>query len=192
MSYDSKRYALVNRLDGRHVINVRRLAEPQDGEKILEVGCGRGYLTRELTRLGWDVIGVDANPKAVSLAVSDRVRYMRAETLEFDDAAFDHVVAVHSIEHIPQIDEALAEMARVLKPGGKALFIYPAEPIKGIWAVPTAVILHNNPFKAAQVHCNWLWPKKLRRLAEPHGFAHRHSEFNLLSSPQFISLFDRR
>jgi len=189
MSYDSKRYALVNRLDGRHVVNVRRLVEPEAGARVLEVGCGRGYLTRELAKMGLDVTGIDANPRAVELAVTESVRYMRAEALEFDDQSFDHVIAVHSIEHIPELDGAFSEMARVLKPGGTAFFIYPAEPIKGIWAVPTAIILHNNPFKATQVHCNWLWPKKVRRLVEPHGFSHLHSEFNLLSSPQFLSLF---
>ena len=86
---------------------------------------------------------------------------------------------------------ALDEMARVLEPGGRALFIYPAEPIQGIWAVPTAVILHRNPLKARQVHCQWLWPTKLRRMTESRGFGHVHSEFNLLSSPQFVTLLER-
>ncbi len=117
---------------------------------------------------------------------------MRAERLEYPDAHFDKVVSVHAIEHIPDIEGALGEIARVLKPGGRALLIYPAEPIQGIWAVPTAVILHGNPLKARQVHCHWLWPSKLRRLAEPAGLEETHREFNLLSSPQFASVFVRR
>ena len=68
-------------------------------------------------------------------------------------------------------------------------YVYPAEPIKGIWAIPTAVILHSNPLKATTVHCNWLWPSRVRALAEPVGFNELHHEFNLLSSPQFVSLF---
>lgn len=189
MSYDSKRYALVNRWDSRHLETVDRLLGPEPGERILEVGCGRGHLTKRLLDLGADAVGIDANPHAVEHAVTEGVHTMDAASLGFEADSFDKIVSVHAIEHIPPIEEAFAEMARVLKPGGQALFIYPAEPIKGIWAVPTAVILHGNPLKATTVHCNWLWPSKVRRLAEPEGLTELHHEFNLLSSPQFVSLF---
>jgi ubiquinone/menaquinone biosynthesis C-methylase UbiE len=116
---------------------------------------------------------------------------MRAEDLSFEDDEFDAVVAVHAIEHIPPLDGAAAEMARVLKPGGKALFIYPAEPIQGLYAVPTSVILYGTPFKAQEVHCHWLSPAKVRRIIEPHGLTETHHEFNLLKSPQFISVFTK-
>jgi ubiquinone/menaquinone biosynthesis C-methylase UbiE len=116
---------------------------------------------------------------------------MLAEELAFADGEFDAVVAVHAIEHIPPLDEAAAEMARVLKPGGKALFIYPAEPIQGLYAVPTSVILYGTPLKAQEVHCHWLSPAKVRRIMEPHGLVEAHHEFNLLKSPQFISVFTK-
>jgi ubiquinone/menaquinone biosynthesis C-methylase UbiE len=190
-SYDSERYALVNRWDRRHETTVRRHLDPRPGERILEVGCGRGHLTKVLAEWGVDVTGVDANPRASEVAVSDRVRHMYGEALEFPDASFQKIVSVHAIEHIPDLEGALDEMARVLEPGGRALFIYPAEPIQGIWALPTAVILHKNPLKARQVHCQWLWPTKLRKMTEARGFRHIHSEFNLVSSPQFVTLVER-
>lgn len=59
------------------------------------------------------------------------MRTMMAESLEFEDEAFDSIVSVHAIEHIPPLSDALAEAERVLKPGGRALFIYPVEPIMG-------------------------------------------------------------
>ncbi len=189
MSYDSKRYALVNRWDPRHLVTVDRLLGPEPQERVLEVGCGRGHLTKRLRDGGVEALGIDANPQAAEHSVTDGVMTMDAAHLEFEADTFDKIVSVHAIEHIPPIEDAFAEMARVLKPGGTALFIYPAEPIKGIWAIPTAVILHNNPFKATQVHCNWLWPSRVRALAEPVGFRELHHEFNLLSSPQFVSLF---
>lgn len=191
MSYDSKRYALLNRWDERHEVTVRRHLDPQPGERVLEVGAGRGHLTKRLRDWGVDAVGIDANPQAPDVAVTDGILHMYGEDLAFDDDTFDKVVSVHAIEHIPDIGGAFDEMSRVLKPGGQALFIYPAEPIKGIWAVPTAIILHKNPFKATTVHCQWLWPSRVRRIAEPRGFTHRHSEFNLLSSPQFVSVFTR-
>ncbi|MDH3250506.1 MAG: methyltransferase domain-containing protein [Acidimicrobiia bacterium] len=189
MSYDSKRYALVNRWDPRHLLTVDRLLGPKPGERVLEVGCGRGHLTKRLRDKGVEAVGIDANPQASEHAVTDGVITMDAAHLEFETDAFDKIVSVHAIEHIPPIESAFGEMARVLKPGGTALYIYPAEPVKGIWAIPTAVILHNNPLKATTVHCNWLWPRRVRAIAEPLGFDELHHEFNLLSSPQFVSLF---
>jgi len=114
---------------------------------------------------------------------------MRAEELEFGDAEFDSIVSVHAIEHIPPLERAAAEMSRVLKPGGRALFVYPAEPIQGLYAVPTSVILYGTPFKARQVHCHRLTPSRVRSLMAGHGLVEAHHEFNLLKWPQFISVF---
>jgi ubiquinone/menaquinone biosynthesis C-methylase UbiE len=189
--YDSRRYALDNRWDPAHLRRIDRLLPLQAGDRVLEVGCGQGHLTTRLAERGVDVIGVDANPNAPEVSGSDRVLHMRAEDLSFDDAEFDAVIAVHAIEHIPPLGEAAAEMARVLKPGGKALFIYPAEPIQGLYAVPTSVILYGTPFKAQEVHCHWLSPGKVRRLVEPLGLIETHHEFNLVKSPQFISVFTK-
>lgn len=137
MTYESKQYALVNRWDERHMKTVHRLLDPQPGERILEVGAGRGHLTKRLRDLGADAVGIDANPHAAEVAVTDAVFTMRAENLEYGDSSFDKVVSIHAIEHVPEIEGALSEIARVLKPGGIAMLIYPAEPVQGIWAIPT-------------------------------------------------------
>ena len=189
--YDSRRYALVNRWDPSHLRRIDRLLPLQPGQRVLEVGCGQGHLTLRLAERGIDIVGIDANPNAPEVAGSPLVRHMLAEDLDFVDAEFDALVSVHAIEHIPPLEQAAAEMARVLKPGGQALFIYPAEPIQGLYAVPTSVILYKTPFKARQVHCNWLSPGRVRRLMAPHGLVETHHEFNLFKSPQFISVFSK-
>lgn len=189
--YDSRRYALVNRWDPAHLRRIDKLLPLRTGDRVLEVGCGQGHLTTRLAERGVDVVGIDANPNAPEVSGSDRVLHMMAEDLSFDDGEFDAVVAVHAIEHIPPLDEAAAEMARVLKPGGKALFIYPAEPIQGLYAVPTSMILYGTPFKAREVHCQWLSPAKVRRIMGQHELTETHHEFNLLKSPQFISVFTK-
>jgi SAM-dependent methyltransferase len=158
---------------------------------VLEVGCGQGHLTIRLADRGIDIVGIDANSNAPAISGSDRVLVMRAEGLDFGDAEFDAIVSVHAIEHIPPLDLAMAEMARVLKPGGRALFIYPAEPIRGLYAVPTSVILHGTPFRARDVHCHKLTPLRVRNLLGPHGLVETHHEFNLVKSPQFISVFSK-
>jgi 2-polyprenyl-3-methyl-5-hydroxy-6-metoxy-1,4-benzoquinol methylase len=189
--YDSRRYALINRWDPAHLEKVDRLLDFRNGNRVLEVGCGQGHLTKRLADRGIDITGIDANPNAPEVAESDRVLYMRAEALEFEDESFDIILSVHAIEHIPPLSQALAEMARVLKPAGQALHIYPAEPIMGLYAIPTSVILHGTPFKARQVHCHKLSPSKLRAMMEPIGFRETHHEFNLFKSPQFVSVFEK-
>ena len=189
--YDSRRYALVNRWDPSHLKRIDRLVSIRPGDRVLEVGCGQGHLTRAIAQRGVDIVGIDANPHAAAVAGNGLVRHMVAESLDFDEATFDCIVSVHAIEHIPPLAKALEEMARVLKPGGKAVFIYPAEPIKGLYAIPTSIILHGDPFKARQVHCHKLWPSKLRAMLEPMGMTETCHEFSLLKSPQFASVFEK-
>lgn len=188
--YDSRKYALVNRWDPSHLEKVNRLLPLEDGSSVLEVGCGSGHLTRRLAEQGLDVTGIDANPQAAEVAGTDRVKTMRAEALDFPANTFDYIVSVHAIEHIPALEAAFSEMDRVLKPGGQALLIYPAEPIMGLYAIPTSIILHGTPFKAREVHCHRLWPAKVRRMVEPMGWNETHREFNLLKSPQFVHRFE--
>lgn len=187
--YDNRRYALLNRWDPSHLEKVDQLLALRPGDRVLEVGCGAGHLTQVLAERGVDIIGVDPNPNAAELAGTDRVRTMRGEALDFEDDSFDAIVSIHAIEHIPALEVALVEMARVLRRGGRALFIYPAEPIMGLYAIPTSLILHGTPFKARQVHCQKLWPSKVRRMVGSLGWVETHREFNLLKSPQFVSRF---
>lgn len=189
-AYDNRRYIQINRWDSSHLTRVARLLSPRPGSRVLEVGCGRGYLTRDMhAELGLDVTGTDLNENVVEHAVTDRVLQMPATDLDFPDETFDHVVTVHTIEHVPAIGRAFAEMARVLRPGGTLLAVYPAEPIRGLYAIPTAVILYRNPFKARRVHCHKLNPTKARLLAERVGLIETHHEFSLLATPQYSSVF---
>ncbi|MGH3649112.1 MAG: class I SAM-dependent methyltransferase [Acidimicrobiia bacterium] len=190
-TYDSRRYALINRWDPSHLTRIDRLVKIEPDARVLEVGCGQGHLTKAIFERGIDIVGIDANPRAPEVAGDGLVRHMDAESLDFDDATFDVIVSVHAIEHIPGLEIALAEMVRVLRPGGHTVFVYPAEPIMGLYAVPTAVLLHGNPFKARQVHCNKLWPAKLKRMVEPLGMTQTGVEFSLFKSPQFSSVFEK-
>lgn len=182
---------MVNRPDLSHLRRIDRLLSIRPGDRILEVGCGQGHLTKAIAKRGLDVTGIDANSQAPEIAGNGLVRHMVAEALDFNDASFDFVISVHAIEHIPPLDRALAEMARVLKPGGKALLIYPAEPIKGLYAIPTSIILHGTPWKAREVHCHKLTPSKVRAMFEPLGMRETAREFSLFKMPQFASAFEK-
>ena len=189
--YDSRRYALINRWNPRNLEIIRDWVAPAPGDRVLDVGCGKGHLVRALSELGVDSVGIDLNPKAADVAVVPRVRTMSATDLEFEDGTFDSVVSFHAIEHIPRVGDALKEMARVVKPSGKVLLVYPAEPVRGLYAIPTSVILHRNPFKARQVHVHRLNPRLVARLATGAGLGQLKKKLRMWPSPEYASLFAR-
>ena len=189
--YDSRRYALINRWNPRNLDIVLDWVGPEPVARILDIGCGRGHLVRALSKRGFDAWGIDLNPNARELAGELNVRTMSADALEFGDASFDAVVSFHAIEHIPPLEQAILEVARVVKPGGKVLFVYPAEPIRGLYAIPTSMILHGTPFKARQVHVHRLSPAKVRGMGRAAGLDELRHTFRPWPSPEYASLLER-
>jgi SAM-dependent methyltransferase len=89
--------------------------------RLLEVGCGWGELAERLgEETGADVVAVDLSPRMVELARARGVdaRIADVQALPFDDREFDCVVAAWMLYHVPDLDRGLAELARVLRPGG--------------------------------------------------------------------------
>jgi len=98
--------------------------------RLLDLGCGTGGNVGALARLG-EVIGIEPDPSAVALA---RTRggavFCRASgtALPFAGGSFDGVIAADVLEHIAEDTSALAEISRVLRPGGLLVFSVPAHP----------------------------------------------------------------
>ena len=103
------------------------LAGDVDGRRVLDVGCGSGILFSTLQAKGARVTGFDASPAMVELA-RDRLGVGAnihiadlAERLPFDDAAFDDAIASLVLHYLPDWTGPLAELRRVLRPGGRLL-----------------------------------------------------------------------
>ena len=103
---------------------------PFDGARVLELGCGKAEKTRTLAETGRvrEIVAleVDTIQHEKNLAISDlpnvSFRHGGAEAIPVDDASVDIVLMFKSLHHVPValMDQALAEIARVLKPGGVA------------------------------------------------------------------------
>ncbi len=98
------------------------------GSTVLDIGTGEGQVARLLVeRLGCEVIGVD--PAGAQIAEAEArgggPTYLLggADSLPVPSAAFDSAVACLVFEHIGDVDAALREVARILKPGGTFLFL---------------------------------------------------------------------
>ncbi len=95
--------------------------------RVLDVGCGDGQIARLAASLGSDlVIGVDPTWNQVAVAAQRgggvHVARARAHELPLAAGSFDAVVACLVFEHIEDVDDAIAEVARVLAPGGRFCF----------------------------------------------------------------------
>lgn len=106
------------------------------GESFLDVGSGPGYLTCEAAeQVGPDgrCVGVDlsagmltaAAAEARSRGIDDHVTFLRGDAtdLPVDDASFDAAAVVQVLEYVPDVPAALAELRRVLRPGGRLVIV---------------------------------------------------------------------
>ena len=104
--------------------------------RVLDVGCGTGFLALRLAELGHSVTGVDlaermlerARAKAEAADLSVDFRSGDAAALELGDETYDVVVARHVIWNLPDPRQGVAEWVRVLRPGGSLLLV------EGKWA----------------------------------------------------------
>jgi 2-polyprenyl-6-hydroxyphenyl methylase/3-demethylubiquinone-9 3-methyltransferase len=101
-----------------------------NGQTVLDLGCGGGFMSEALAKRGAKVIGVDVSRGAIGIAKRHAasgglaIRYLVAsgEDLPLRDASVDCVVCVDVLEHVRSLDQVLDEIRRVLQPGGVLLF----------------------------------------------------------------------
>lgn len=121
-------------------LSINRLCN--EGAKILDVGCGPGFLSYCLADEGYEVTGVDFSSQFIRAAKSkwgstSHLQFLESTVtkLPFEEELFDAVVANCTIEHIVDVEEAMQEMTKVLKLGGLIFLTFPnllspARPLK--------------------------------------------------------------
>ena len=103
------------------------VAEQGGADRVLDLGCGDGQIARALASTGASVVGVDPTTNQIDVATERAggpvFAQAGAAVLPFSDGAFDGVIACLVFEHIDDVDAAIGEVARVLRPGGRFTFM---------------------------------------------------------------------
>ena len=113
----------------RDVLSQQRISAAS-GRRVLDVGCGGGFLAEEFAALGCQVTGIDPSSASIAAARAHaagrglRIDYRvgSGEHLPVPDSAFDIACCCDVLEHVTDVDRVISETARVLKPGGLYLF----------------------------------------------------------------------
>ncbi len=107
---------------------------PYPAQRILEVGCGNGYLSLELARDGHEVIGIDLSADIIEVAERSKaahpdppgfgsLRYLCTDvnTYQTSDASFDAVIFNRALHHMNDLQQTMAKVKRLLKQGGRII-----------------------------------------------------------------------
>jgi demethylmenaquinone methyltransferase / 2-methoxy-6-polyprenyl-1,4-benzoquinol methylase len=136
--------------------------ETGPGDEVLDVATGTGAVARELVRQkDCTVVGVDQSPEMLAVArehLPDSVRLVEAsaEQLPFDDAAFDALTVTYLLRYVEDPGATLAELARVVRPGGSIAsleFGVPAGAWRPLWRAYVGAVL---PAAGRLVSPGWL------------------------------------
>ncbi|NOX63399.1 MAG: class I SAM-dependent methyltransferase [Chloroflexi bacterium] len=124
--------------------------EGKKGRLVLDVGAGAGNMMHHLAHYG-DVIGLEYNPKPIPVAHERGfdVRQGDAAAMPFDDAMFDIVALLDTVEHIPDEKAVLNECFRVTKPGGWMIVTVPA--FMWLWSHNDVINLHERRYTAPEL-----------------------------------------
>ena len=128
-AYYSTSSPAIRWIEGRRLEAIRRMMAARPEDRILEVGCGGGHVLRlfpESDLTGVDVSGEMLDKARVNLT-GYRARLLKGELAELGlpDASFDKIVCTEVLEHTVDPEAILAEIARLVKPGGRVVVTFP-------------------------------------------------------------------
>ena len=140
---------------------------------ILEVGCGKGTLSDYIHTMGRSIVSLDIDGLELAKAKQTyphlKLIQGDAQNLPFSDNSFDILISIENFEHLPDVDQHLFEVKRVLKPNGILLIKTPNK----IWDTPYWLIIKRWTYKELKkpgCHISTQTYYELKKLLENHGF----------------------
>lgn len=152
------RQAIVERLLEAHT----PFGTPGANLTILDAGCGTGKILTDFTRRGHLVVGLDFSDRALDYTAARGAELLvrgDAQAMPLNNAAFDLVVALDTLEHVADDQAMVTEIFRVLRPGGFAIFNVPAHP--RLWSEHDIALQHFRRYT----------PDSLRAVVASAGFS---------------------
>ncbi|CNB75281.1 class I SAM-dependent methyltransferase [Yersinia intermedia] len=137
---------------GKDLQRLTTLLQPHGDARLLDLGCGAGHASFTAAAVVKSVVSYDLSAQmlqVVSQAATDKkltnidVQQGLAESLPFDDQSFDIVISRYSAHHWHDVGQALREVKRVLRPGGKVIFmdvVSPGHPVLDIYLQTVEVL----------------------------------------------------
>jgi trans-aconitate methyltransferase len=146
---------------------------PATGERILDLGCGDGHLSKRIVATGAIVVGLDSSPQmaAAARALGINVTVGDAEALPFESSSFDAVFSNAALHWVRNHDGMLASVKRVLKPHGR--FVAEFGGFGNIAAIRVAMrtAIERFGFDGSKDDVNYYpTPEVYTRRLEKHGF----------------------
>jgi 2-polyprenyl-6-hydroxyphenyl methylase/3-demethylubiquinone-9 3-methyltransferase len=166
------------RAQGRlHAPWIAEHARARGLRRVLDVGCGAGFIANDLARRGLPVVGVDLAPEALEVAAHhddtglNRWECADARALPFEDASFDVACAMDFLEHV-EVEPVVAEIARVLAPGGIFLFhTFNRNVLSWMLVIKGVELFVRNVPRDLHVLRAFVKPRELETICAAHGLA---------------------
>jgi len=111
--------------------------------RILDYGCGSGFIVGQLQARGYDACGTDISREAVEYGTSQGIKNLyptNGVEVDFSDGSFDLILAMDVVEHINEDNLVIKEFERLLKPNGRLIITVPA--YQWMWGVQDEVSHH--------------------------------------------------
>jgi 2-polyprenyl-6-hydroxyphenyl methylase/3-demethylubiquinone-9 3-methyltransferase len=141
--------------------------------RVLDLGCGAGFLANYLAARGHHVTGIDTTPENLAVARAHGTATYElgdACNLPYEDATFDVVCAMDLIEHVEQPERLVAEVGRVLRPGGMFFFhTFNRTPIANLVVIKGVEWFVKNTPKDLHVHHLFRSPEELDQMCRAAG-----------------------
>ena len=118
-----KAYHFVKSIALKKKLNLINSLQPNQG-KILDIGAGTGEFLSVAKQNGWDVTGVEPSDKAKQIAINKGVSFVEA-IAQLEDHSFDVITMWHVLEHVPDLNNQIKELKRLLKPSGSLIIAVP-------------------------------------------------------------------
>ena len=130
---------------------IARAIEGLPPTRALDIGAGAGGNTRVLQAAGWQATALEYSDAGVEIARGRGLDVVQgdARDIPFPDDHFGLVVAYDVLEHIEEDDQVVAEIARVVRPGGRVLIAVPADP--RLWSAHDVAIGHVRRYTRASL-----------------------------------------